>query len=289
MVAGEILWDVFPTSTRLGGAPLNFSVHLRRLGFNPILVSALGRDEPGERAAREIAALGLNMRMVRWSEKWETGTASVAVDSSGQPAFLIPRPAAYDEIRLTEVELLLLNSLQPSWLYYGTLFPSMPQGSAALEQLLNALPDAIRFYDVNLRPGFESQSLVAELLAAANVVKLNEEEARTVGRHLGLPADAEGFCRGGAARFGWRAVCVTLGEHGCAMFDGAEFVRADGERVEVADTVGAGDAFAAAFVHGLTQRWPAARIARFANRVGALVASRAGAIPDWNVAEVADR
>ena len=260
---------------------------MRRLGFNPILISAIGRDQLGERAAREIAALGLNTVMLQRSEKWETGSASVALDASGQPAFRIARPAAYDDLHLTDAELGALQALKPSWLYYGTLFPSTPQGRATLEQLLNAMPDATRFYDVNLRPGFESLSLVTELLALAGVVKLNEAEAQTLARHLGLPEDGEGFCRAGAARFGWRSVCVTLGERGCAVFDGGEFVRAEGQKVRVADTVGAGDAFAAAFVHGLEHGWPALRIARFANRVGALVASRAGAIPDWSLAEAA--
>jgi fructokinase len=209
----------------------------------------------------------------------------VDIDASGQPAFRIVRPAAYDDFRLTAAEFRALEALQPSWLYYGTLFPSTREGKAMLQLLLAALPGATRFYDVNLRPGFDSLGLVADLLASANVVKLNESEAERVGCFLGLPRDAESFCRAACSRFGWRAVCVTLGERGCAMFDGAEFARAEGESITVADTVGAGDAFAAAFVHGLEMGWPAGRIARFANRVGALVASRAGAIPDWNMAE----
>jgi len=286
-VVGEVLWDVFPQSVRLGGAPLNFSAHLRRLGLNPILVSALGRDERGEKAAREIAALGLDGRMIHWSEKWETGSASVALDIDGQPGFRIFRPAAYDDLCLTESELGMLAALKPSWLYYGTLFPSTAEGRATLGRLLQAMPDAIRFYDVNLRPGFESLELVSELLAIADVVKLNEDEAGAVALHLGLPSEFEAFCRRGAERFGWRAACVTLGERGCSVLTGAEFARAEGEKVEVADTVGAGDAFAAAFVYGLTQQWHAQRIATFANRVGALVASRAGAIPEWNLAEAA--
>jgi fructokinase len=151
------------------------------------------------------------------------------------------------------------------------------------------LPDATRFYDVNLRAGFDSMELVSELLAAAQVVKLNQSEAQTVARHIGLPVELEPFCRFALARFGWSAVCVTLGENGCALFDGIDFVQAEGEKVKVADTVGAGDAFAAAFVHGLTEHWPASKIAHFANRIGALVASRAGAIPDWNLLEMVTR
>ena len=287
VVIGEVLWDVFPDSARLGGAPLNFAVHALRLGLYPLLISALGRDELGERAAVGIAALGLDARMVTRSTKGKTGTAAVVLDDGGQPVFRIARPAAYDDLRITSAEVRILKCLDPSWLYYGTLFPSTREGRTTLQTLLEAMPGATRFYDVNLRPGFDSLELARDLLAIANVVKLNESEAAALGRFLRLPSETEGFCRSGAERFGWRAVCVTLGESGCAMFDGTEFVRANGEKVTVADTVGAGDAFAAGFVYGLTKRWPASRIAPFANRIGALVASRAGAIPDWSIAETA--
>ena len=95
----------------------------------------------------------------------------------------------------------------------------------------------------------------------------------------------EDFCRGYAREFGWSAMCVTRGARGCALLIGNEYVEADGYAVNVADTVGAGDAFAAAFVHGLGSRWPIGEIADFANRVGALVASRSGATPAWTIAE----
>jgi fructokinase len=284
-VVGEVLWDVFPDSVRLGGAPLNFAVHAKRLGHYPILISSLGDDELGRKAACEIAAFGLDISMLRRSERFGTGTASVTVDDTGQPTFRIARPAAYDDLCLTSNELRMLSQLKPSWFYYGTLFPSTPNGKASLQQLLNALPNASRFYDVNLRSGFDSPELVAELIAAANVVKLNESEAHTLGSILGLPHELESFCRMGAERFGWCAVCITLGERGCAMFDRGRFVLSEGYAVQVADTVGAGDAFAAAFLHGLVNCWPVSDIAQFANRVAALVVGRPGAIPEWSIAE----
>jgi fructokinase len=96
---------------------------------------------------------------------------------------------------------------------------------------------------------------------------------------LELPADPEAFCRAGSARYGWHAACVTFGPRGCALLAGDDFVETPGVAVEVVDTVGAGDAFAAAFVHGLTAGWAAATIADFANRAGAMVAAVRGAIP----------
>jgi len=285
VVVGEVLWDILDDSTCLGGAPLNFAVHCKRLGYNPLLLSAVGTDELGERALREIAEMGLDISQIRRSTKWKTGTASVTVNENGQPTFHIQRPAAYDDVQLTESEVQTLRQLKPSWLYFGTLFPSLSTPRATLEQLSQALPNARRFYDLNLRPGFDSPDLITTLIERADIVKLNDSEAGVIRTLFELPPDLEAFCRTGAERFGWTAVCVTLGAEGCAVWRDGEFFRAEGFPVCVADTIGAGDAFAAALLHGLMQQWPIAQIAHFANRVGALVASRTGAIPAWDIAE----
>lgn len=285
---GEVLWDVFPDSVRLGGAPLNFAVHASRMGFESLLVSAVGDDDLGRRAHQAVAKMGLDTSLLHTSARWQTGTASVQLDASGYPAFQIPRPAAYDDARLTEKDILRLTAWSPAWLYHGTLFPSKKEGRSTLSRLIQALPQTMRFYDVNLRPGFDSPELVTGLLADADVVKLNETELREVSRFAGLPSEIEAFGRAGAEQYGWRAVCVTLGERGCAILTGKDYLVAAAHPVDVVDTVGAGDAFAAAFLHGLSRQWAIENIAAFANRVGAIVASRAGAIPDWSVAETAD-
>jgi fructokinase len=223
--------------------------------------------------------------MLQTTHRWSTGSARVSLDKSGHPTFTIVRPAAYDAVEIPEEQICRLTAWNPGWLYYGTLFPSAPEGKRTLVRLLQALPHAIPFYDVNLRPGFDSPELVLELLALAGVVKVNEPELQAASQFSGLPSTAEAFCRQGAQRYGWKAVCVTQGARGCAILRGDEYAAADSYPIEVADTVGAGDAFAAALVHGLNERWPVDQIASFANRVGAIVASRAGAIPDWNLAE----
>jgi fructokinase len=284
-VIGEIIWDVFPDATFLGGAPLNFAVHTRRLGNEVVLVSAVGRDDLGREARSRIVGMGLDTSMIGVSPL-ETGTARVDLGPDGEPEFTIVRPAAYDDLNLTDDQLKCLADWAPWDIYFGTLFASSESGFKTLLQLFAAIPDARRFYDINLRPGSDSPDLVIELLSHANVVKLNESELDTVQQLTDLPDDPEGFCRVGAKRFGWEAACVTFGERGCAVWVGDGYAEAPGVRVAVADPVGAGDAFAAGFLHGLDSGWPAARIARLANRLGALVASRPGAIPDWRVEEL---
>ena len=288
LVVGEVLWDLFPDSVRLGGAALNFAAHTTRLQHKPVLISAVGTDEFGEEAVRAITALGLDTSFLQITERFKTGTANVQLGPCNQTSFVIQRPAAYDAVELSDSTIQQIINWQPDWFYYGTLFPFSPAGKDVLCRLLQAVPRARRLYDLNLRPGSESADLVSELLRTANVVKLNEEELKFIHEFAGLPAETEGFCRAGLERYGWSAVCVTLGGKGCAMLAGGEYVEAGGHRVDVADTVGAGDAFAAAFMHGISSNWPAAQIAEFSNRVGALVASAHGAIPNWTMEEVVD-
>ncbi len=150
---------------------------------------------------------------------------------------------------------------------------------------MSTLDEAVKFYDLNLRPDSYSAELVDQLLHLANVVKLNEEELHRVQEYTGLPLSVEAFCHEAAVLYGWRAVAVTLGTRGCAILANGNYVEAAGNPIEVADTVGAGDAFAAAFMHGLSSNWPLVEVAAFSNRVGALVASRHGAIPEWTLEE----
>ncbi len=289
LLIGEVLWDRFPGVERLGGAPLNLAVHLARLGHRPLLVSGVGRDAAGRTAIAEIAALGLDTAFVQTTAAFATGSAEVHLGDGEQTSFTIRRPAAYDAVTLTEADLQHLAAWDASWICCGTLFPSSASGRTALTRLLDNAPRATRFYDVNLRPGADSPALVDELLRRADVVKLNEGELQFVHEHFDLPADPEAFCRAGAERYGWRAACVTFGARGCVLLAGGECVQAPGVQVDVVDPVGAGDAFAAMVIHGLSSNWPAGRIAAEANRLGALVASCRGAIPAWSPGEVAGR
>ena len=174
LVLGEVLWDLFPASVRLGGAALNFAAHSKRLGHDPLLVSAVGTDELGDEAIRAITTLGLDPSFVQMTERFKTGTAAVQLGPGDQTSFVIERPAAYDAVQLSDRHIDQIIKWQPEWLYYGTLFSSSVGGRDVLRRLLGAVPQARRFYDLNLRPGCNSPELVTELLAAANVVKLNE-------------------------------------------------------------------------------------------------------------------
>jgi fructokinase len=287
---GEVLWDVFGDTEHLGGAALNFAAHARILGHSVSFISAVGDDLRGQRIVEKMEAMGFPTRFLHQVKEHPTGIVTVNLDASGQPHFTIHRPAAYDFPELTDADLQELTSQQPDWIYFGTLFQMSPQAKALTLKLIDAIPNARRFYDVNLRENSYNAALVNELMSHATTVKLNDQEVETIQALFGWSyRSLEDFCRGVARKFGWEAVCVTRGESGCALAVGDDYVEAKGFKVRVADTVGAGDAFAAAFVHGLGRGWSPLAIADFANRVGALVASRPGGTPRWTVEEVGGR
>lgn len=288
VVAGEILWDVFPDAERLGGAPFNLAAHARRLGHEVFFISAVGDDARGRAALERMRELDLPARFVRIVRGQATGTVSVWLHPDGQPDFTIHRPAAYDFASLDERELTELAEWGPRWLAFGTLHSMRPEALRLTRRLIEALPGARRLYDVNLRKHNYTPELVRELMAQATAVKLNDAEALEIQRLFGQPCrNLEEFAASFARRFGWEVVAITRGAQGCALWRQGEWVEAPGYRVQVVDAVGAGDAFAAALLHGLDSGWPLDRVADFANRVGALIASRAGAVPDWTPEECA--
>ena len=284
---GEVLWDVIGDEEHLGGAPFNFAAHARRLGHEVYFVSAVGWDERGDRVLEYMAQMKLSTRFVRRTEGYPTGIASVTLDASGQPSFHIEHPAAYDFPDLAASDLEELLSPVPDWIYFGTLVQLSSTAREVTGTLLAAKGEARCFYDINLRPSCYTPDLVRELMPQGTVVKLNDEEVSNVDQMCGRShSNLEDFCRDYAGLLGWEAVCVTRGAQGCVVLIGDEFIEAAGYGVKVVDTVGAGDAFAAAFLHGLGSRWPAWQIADFSNRLGALVTSRPGAVPPWTGDEI---
>lgn len=286
---GEILWDVIGENEYLGGAPLNFAAHSQKLGHEVFPLSAVGADARGRKAIDLLKARGMSTEFVQVLPGKPTGTAEVELDMAGKPTFRIVRPVAYDFVDLSDMDLKRIAELKPDWIYFGTLYHMSAQTLACTRKLLKTLPATRRFYDVNLREGHWSLATIEQLSTLATVTKLSDSEAESLDATVDASEDPgasiEAFCRRWSDRFGCETMCVTFGERGCAMLKHGKFSQTPGYQVEVADTVGAGDAFSAAFVHGLSQGWDADRIGQCANAVGALVASRSGAIPDWSIAE----
>ncbi|HTP35762.1 MAG TPA: carbohydrate kinase [Candidatus Acidoferrales bacterium] len=254
---GEILWDLIGGEAHLGGAPFNLAVQARRLGHDVAFVSAVGDDKLGRAALAEAARRGIPTDYIETVRGAPTGTVTVALDAEGQPTFTIHRPAAYDCIPARAI------AFDPDWICFGTLHQTGSAMRLLTQDLVEAHARARRFYDVNLRPNCYTPALIAELLREASVVKLNESEAAELERMFG-PRE-------------WASACITRGAAGCSIYLNGERTDCPGHPVTVADAVGAGDAFSAAFLHGLSQGWGSREIGDFANRVAAEAASRHGA------------
>ncbi len=281
---GEVLWDVFPEGEFLGGAPCNFAAHAARLGNQVWLVSAVGDDHRGREALAGIARTGVRTDFVAVTGDLPTGVVSVTRDAGGEPAYEILRPAAYDRISLTQ-PLREMLSAGVDWIAFGTLAFTHKAPREFIDDVLAVAKGARRFYDANLREGHYSWPLVEDLIHAADVLKLNEAEARWVQSSAQIAApDLESFCRQLAPAFQLDTICVTRGPAGCSIFHHGEFVEVAAPRIELANPVGAGDAFSAMFLHGLGNNWPLTTIGERANTLGALVASQTGAVPDYDPA-----
>jgi fructokinase len=280
---GELVWDLLPNGPRLGGAPFNVIANLARLGWESLYFSAVGNDELGARTLEGMRRLNVSTRFVRTVDV-PTGIVRVQLDRDGVPEYEIVSPAAYEELAPVE---------PPSAigvfdaLVFGTLAQRPPGTLATTRGLAAAQPDAVRLYDLNLRHSCWSIKLVERLLGLATVVKLSEAEATILAEELALPRDSLAmFSLALAARFDLRGVCVTRGADGATLLCDGRSGEAKAVRVDVVDTVGAGDAFAAGLAFGISAGWDVERVLELGSHLASLVASRDGAIPDWDVSEL---
>lgn len=285
---GEILWDVFEDRTEtLAGAPFNVAVALTRLEHAVALISAVGDDNRGANAIRRIHSSGLNAQFVKVLHGLPTGIAEIHIDQLDNPSYSIPRLAAFDALAIHQEDRQAIATMRPDWLYFGTLTQTSHQNEDLVSALAQQLPEISCFYDLNLREGHWNFPLVQRLARQATVLKLNQDEARELfAFESASPFSLEAFCGSWSSQYQLDIICITLGSEGCAVFSERELTFVPGFPITVADTVGAGDAFTAGFLHGLTQKWPLPQTARFANALGSIVASRATAIPDWTPSEV---
>lgn len=282
---GEVLWDIVGDAEHLGGAPFNFAFHAHMLGHEVTFISAVGKDARGDRILEKMREMGLNANYVSRTDGYSTGTATVSTNAAGDLQFVIHRPAAYDFVQLSGSDLQAVTPSSPDWIYFGTLAQQSPKTHATTQRLLETTR-ARRFYDVNLRPQCYDPSLVRELASLAEAVKLSHEERFKMEQMFGTSYNSpDEFCRSYRDRFGWKSIAITRGDQGCCLLLNDHYCEAPAYRISVRDAIGAGDAFSAALLHGIGAGWECERVADFANRAAAIVVSRPGATPKWQISE----
>jgi fructokinase len=281
---GEILFDHFPDYQRVGGAPFNFSCHLKKLGFPVRLITRVGDDPEGRELKTLLKVNGLDDRDLQVDPKHRSGMVNVRVDGEGVPVFDIVPDVAFDHLEVDQAFRSILNQ-GPELIYYGTLIQRTSQGRRFMQEVFSCAKETVRFLcDLNLRPQCYSLEVVEESLTRADVLKLNEEELTTITSLLGGNYPEDDQCRYIMERYGIELVALTRGDEGSKIHDqqGSYSIGAV-EGTVVADTVGAGDAYASILAIGYLGGWHPERILSIASRFSAEICGVKGALPDTDL------
>ncbi len=277
---GELLWDCFPEGKRPGGAPANFAFHASRLGARGVAVSRIGEDREGDELAASLARAGLDISKLQSDASHSTGSVRIEF-ACGQPQYEIVAPAAWDFLSWT-TELAALAA-ECDAVCFGTLAQRAAVSRETIQRFVSVnkerKPDALRIFDVNLRQRYFSRELLLWGMERATVLKLNAEELPVLAALFGWETEPHAAIASLFERFPVRFAALTLGGDGAWLVSREERAFAKPLKVAVADTVGAGDAFAAALAVGLFVARPLQTVVDDANALGAYVASQPGAMP----------
>ncbi len=279
---GEVLWDVFPDGARLGGAPANFACHAASLassGDRVAVVSSVGDDDLGREAVDKLAAQGLDTSTIQVSER-PTGRVLVSLDEEGKATYDFAADSAWDRLAWT-TELQTLAE-QSDAVCFGSLGQRSESSRKTIQRFVAAMqPQAIRVFDINVRPPFVERTTIAASLQLANVLKLNDDELDLLADMFALgAASPQAKLRQLIDQFALQAAALTRGSGGSLLIRGEEISDHPGVPTEVIDTVGAGDSFTATLTRGLLRGCELDAVNQNAAEVAAFVCGQAGATPD---------
>jgi len=275
---GELLWDVFPHGKILGGAPANFVFHCRQMGHPAMTVSRIGDDDLGREMLRALSLRQNPATLVQIDPARPTGTVQITMNGEAH-SFAIVEEVAWDFLQPSKA--LRTEAEASDAVCFGSLAQRNEVSRTTILDLVG-LCRGLRLFDINLRQHFYSRSIIENSLKLATALKLNDEEIVTLGELLELKAEAPAaIARSLIEGYQLDVVCVTRSSQGAMMVSPDRVVEHPGFTSKVADTVGCGDAFSAVLVDGMLRGKDLYEICEHANRVGAFVASQAGATPEW--------
>jgi fructokinase len=275
---GEVLWDLLPAGPQMGGAPANFAYHARALGADAGLVSRIGDDPRGRRILKRLRRWGLPTDHVAVDPAAPTGTVSVKISSDGQPQFSITENVAWDRIEADSRAVELAAAAEA--VCFGSLAQRSVVSRAGIRKLVAATsPRALRVFDINLRQHYYTPEIIEASLHLANILKINDQELKTLADILRLQRGIAKQIQCLAERYKLTVVALTRGVRGSLLYREGQWSDHPGVPTRVKDTVGAGDAFTAAMVLNLMAGRSLDEVNRRANHVAAYVCSRPGATP----------
>ena len=276
---GEALWDILPEGKKIGGAPANFAYHVSQFGLPGCVVSAIGDDALGKEIIENFTSKGLNHHIA--TVPYPTGTVQVEIDPAGIPQYEIKENVAWDNIPYTDS--LKQLAARTRAVCFGSLAQRNVVSCNTINRFLDAMPksdDSLVVFDVNLRQGFYNKDILYNSMSRCNILKINDEELVTVSRIFGYPGiDLQDKCRILLDKFNLDVLILTCGVNGSYVFvpDSVSFLPTP--QVEVADTVGAGDSFTAAFVANILKGRSVVEAHAKAVETSAYVCTKNGAMP----------
>lgn len=276
---GEALWDMLPEGKKIGGAPANFAYHVSQFGLSSCVVSAIGDDSLGKEIIENFASKGLNHHIAQ--VPYPTGTVQVDIDQAGIPQYEIKENVAWDNIPYTaHLEALAENTKA---VCFGSLAQRSVVSRSTINRFLDTMPqtdDTLIVFDINLRQGFYNKEILCNSMKRCNILKINDEELILVSRMFGYPGiDLQDKCWILLGKYNLKMLILTCGINGSYVFTPGHVSFQPTPQVEVADTVGAGDSFTAAFIASLLKGKSVTEAHHLAVQTSAYVCTQNGAMP----------
>lgn len=280
---GEMLWDIFPSHRKIGGAPLNVALRLTSFNHDVTMISAVGKDDTGNKLIDYLIKNDLNTECIQQHEAHATGEVNVILNDKGSATYDIKYPRAWDKIVLTDNS---INTVDNSDAFmFGSLITRDEVSRKTLFQLIKLAN--YRIFDLNLRPPHYSKEILIHLMEASNFIKFNDDELYEVSTFMGSKYNSlEQNLHYIAKKTNTRHICVTKGQHGAILLYDNILYYNSGYQIEVSDTVGAGDSFLGSLISKLLNKVDPQSAINFACAVGALVAQREGANPKISISEI---
>ena len=274
---GEALWDVLPDGKKLGGAPANFAYHAAQFGLDTIAISALGEDKLAEETIEALKEHHLNYLMPR--VPYPTGTVQVTLTGEGIPTYDIKENVAWDNIPFNDEMMEIAKNARA--VCFGSLAQRNVVSRENIHKFLDATPDdCVKIFDINLRQQFYTKEVIKESLKRCNILKINDEELVLIGRMFGYPGlDIENKCWLILGKYNLDMLVLTCGTNGSYVFTPGQMSFQETPKVEVADTVGAGDSFTGSFCASILNGKPVPEAHKTAVQVRAFVCTQNGAMP----------
>jgi fructokinase len=279
---GEVLWDVVENNYHLGGAPLNFAAHAIKCGVSSAIISAVGKDELGNKCIKEIEKIGVETSFIQNILHKNTGTVQVEI-KNGQPYYEIINDVAFDHINSEFIDFESIKSFD--CFYFGTLAQRNPVSQSCLKIILYDCDFKHVFFDANLRQSYYSKSMLDFSLKKCSILKLNDEEVEILSDLLFYKKmNFKDFINELINKYpSISVVIITKGADGCLVYKDKIFTDVASQPITVKDTIGAGDSFSAAFCSSYFKNNDVIEAATFANKIGGIVASMSGAIPQYSL------